>query len=186
MKTAAPKNPASSRGSGRISGVPNYPWYRGCSPTAAGMVLGYWASHGYPDFPTGTNGETLIDELADAMGTWDWPIDGWTWPWDIDNGIEEVSENHGYSDFDASNDYWMSWSEVKTEVDADRPFVINMLQGGTGSGHSQSYGDHSVTCRGYYDSDENWVFIYDTWDDTGSHTLAYGNWWLAMATWVVP
>lgn len=97
-----------------------------------------------------------------------------------------MCENHGYSNFDASNDYWRSWSEVKTEVDADRPFVINMLQGGTGSGHDKPYGDHSVTCRGYYDSDENWVFIYDTWDDTGSHTLAYGNWWMAMATWVMP
>ncbi|KAF5430822.1 Peptidase C39 like family protein [Candidatus Methanophagaceae archaeon] len=185
--TATPKISASSRSEWKvINDVPNYPWYRGCSPTAAGMVLGYWESHGYPDFPTGTEGRILIDELADAMGTWDWPIHGWTWPWDIDNGIEEVSENHGYSNFDASNDYWMSWSEVKTEVDADRPFVINMLQGGTGSGHDKPYGDHSVTCRGYYDSDENWVFIYDTWDDTGSHTLAYGNWWMAMATWVVP
>jgi len=181
--TAAPKKPASSRGSsGRISGVPKYERHRGCSPTAAGMVLGYWDSHGYPDFPVGN---PLIDELADAMGTWDWPIDGWTWPWDIDNGIEEVSENHGYSNFDASNDYWMSWSEVKTEVDADRPFVINMLHGGTGSGNSQSYGDHSVTCVGYDDYAENYVVIHDTWDEQ-VHTLAYGNWWMAMATWVMP
>ena len=180
--TAAPKNPASSRGSGRISDVPKYEWHRGCSPTAAGMVLGYWDSHGYPNFPVGN---PLIDELADAMGTWDWPIHGFTWPLDIDNGIEEVCENHGYSNFDASNDLWMSWSEIKDEVDADRPFVISMLRGGTGSGHSQPYGEHSVTCVGYDDYDEDYVVIHDTWD-TQVHTLAYGNWWMAMATWVMP
>ncbi len=157
MKTAAPKNPASSRGSGRISGVPNYPGYRGCSPTAAGMVLGYWDSHGYPNFPNGTEGRTLIDELEDAMGTWDWPIHGFTWPLDIDNGIEEVCENHGYSNFDASNDLWMSWSEVKDEVDASRPFVISMLRGGTGSDWDKPYGEHSVTCVGYDDYDEDYV-----------------------------
>jgi hypothetical protein len=49
-----------------ISGVPYYPWRTGCSPTASGMVLGYWDSHGYPNFPSRNY---LIDELADAMGT---------------------------------------------------------------------------------------------------------------------
>ena len=44
--------------------------------------------------------------------------EGATQIWNIDGGIEEVCEDHGYNDFDASNDYWMSWSEVKDEVDA--------------------------------------------------------------------
>ena len=185
METAALENPASSRGLGWISGVPNYPWYHGCSPTAAGMVLGYWDSHGYPNFPIGPDGETLIGELADAMGT-NWPGNGATWPSKIDNGIEEVCENHGYSNFDASNDYWMTWNEVKDEVDASKPFVISMLHGGTGSGQSQPYGDHSVTALGYSDYDEDYVFIHDTWDEHGTHTIAFGNWWAAMATWVRP
>ena len=49
-----------------VSGVPLYFWRTGCSPTAAAMVLGYWQSHGYFSLPTGN---TLIDELASAMGT---------------------------------------------------------------------------------------------------------------------
>ena len=130
METTTPESPASSRGLGWISGVPAYEWHCGRSPTASGMVLGYWDSHGYPNFPGET---TLVEELAVAMGT-EWPGNGATWPWEISGGIEEVCENHGYSNFDASNDCWMTWSEVKAEVDASKPFVISMLQGGTGSG----------------------------------------------------
>lgn len=72
------------------------------------------------------------------------------------------------------------------KLDASRPFVISMLHGGTGSGHSQPYGDHSVTCLGYDDYAEDYVVIHGTWDDEQTHTLAYGNWWAAMATWVMP
>jgi len=53
-----------------IQGVPALLWYRGCTPTAAAMVLGYWDQNGYPNFPDDYQ-TTLIDELADAMGTWD-------------------------------------------------------------------------------------------------------------------
>ncbi len=36
-----------------IEGVPAYLWRHGCGPTAAGMVMGYWDSHGYPDLVEG-------------------------------------------------------------------------------------------------------------------------------------
>ncbi|WP_135605144.1 C39 family peptidase [Methanococcoides sp. NM1] len=172
---------------GYIYDVPNYLWHVGCSPTAAAMVLGYWDIHGYPNILLSSDEKPLIEELAAAMETSDWPRpDGGTWPWDIDNGIETVCKNHGYSNFDASNDYYVSWNEVKTEVDGNRPFVINMLQGGTGSGYSQPYGDHRVTCIGYSDGTEDYVFIHDTWDTENHHYIAFGNWWGAMATWVRP
>jgi hypothetical protein len=35
------------RSSKVISGVPAYLWHHGCGPTAAGMVVGYWDTHGY-------------------------------------------------------------------------------------------------------------------------------------------
>ena len=182
METVAPESP-SSRGLGWISGVPAYEWHCGCSPTASGMVLGYWDSHGYPNFPSET---TLIEELAVAMHTGVWPrVPGQTLPWEIDEGIEEVCANHGYNNFDATHELWLTWGKLKDEVDANRPFVLNMLQGGTGSGHSQPYGDHSVTGLGYSDYDEDYVFIHDTWDEH-THTIAYGNWWAATTTWVRP
>lgn len=176
--------PSSSKdtSSKNISSVPNYAWLCGCSPTAAGMVLGYWDNHGYSNLSTGSS---LIRELATAMGT-DWPGSGETWPWNIDNGIETVCNNHGYSNFDASNDYYVSWNEVKTEVNADNPFVLSMLNGGTGNGYTQSYDDHSVTCVGYYDGSNDYIYIHDTWDANNRHYLAFGSWTAAMATWVRP
>ncbi len=36
-----------------LSGVPSYHWIYGCSPTAAGMLLGYYDSHGYPNLVEG-------------------------------------------------------------------------------------------------------------------------------------
>lgn len=36
-----------------IDGVPDYLWHHGCGPTAAGMVVGYWDTHGYPDLIPG-------------------------------------------------------------------------------------------------------------------------------------
>jgi hypothetical protein len=36
-----------------LSGVPAYIWYRGCGPTSAGMVVGYWDMHGYPNLIAG-------------------------------------------------------------------------------------------------------------------------------------
>ena len=32
-------------GANPISGVPQYSWYHGCSPTSGGMLFGYWDSH---------------------------------------------------------------------------------------------------------------------------------------------
>lgn len=61
-----------------------------------------------------------------------------------------------------------------------------MLDGGTGSGRTQPYGDHSVAALGYSDNNidgENYISIHDTWD-TNTHTIAFCNWLGAMATWV--
>jgi hypothetical protein len=163
----------------KISGVPYYLWRDGCSPTAAGMVLGYWDTHGYSNFPGET---TLIDNLANAMGT-EWPGDGSTWPWNIDDGIVTVCQKYKYPRFTASNDYLLTWTKVKNEVNANRPFVLSMQSGGIGSGWSQAYGDHSVTCMGYYDGSIEYVYIHDTWNKN-THYLGYGSWSSAMATWV--
>lgn len=187
MKTI-PAGYTSTSSIGYIDDVPNYPWLNGCSPTAAGMVLGYWDSHGYSNFPGET---TLIDELADSMGT-DWPGSGATWPLDIDDGIEEVCADHGYNNFDASNGFTLintfTWSNVVSEINANRPFVISMLNGGLGSGYQPGYEyeEHSVTCIGYSDGSQDYVFLHDTWDPEDYHYISFGSWTSAMATWVRP
>jgi hypothetical protein len=49
-----------------IDGVPSYNWYRGCGPTALGMVVGYHDLHGFPDLIEG-DAETQTDKVNDAI-----------------------------------------------------------------------------------------------------------------------
>ena len=172
----------STKSGNMIYGVPNYDWYIGCTPTSSAMVLGYWQGHGYSDFPLG---EDLIEELASEMGTYNWPAGG-TWPWDMDDGIEAVCENYDYDDISSSNDYTLSWTETKNEINNGRPFVLSMTLGGAALGNSQSYGQHSVACIGYLDGTYDYVILHDTWDYNNENYLAFSNWVAAMGTWVRP
>ncbi|MGR5991931.1 hypothetical protein ACT7C6_27250 [Bacillus paranthracis] len=52
-----------------ISNVPDYNWYRGCSPTAIGNVVAYWGQNGYSNLISNKAEKQLIDKLGDAMGT---------------------------------------------------------------------------------------------------------------------
>jgi len=45
---------AGGAGSVVIDGVPAYVWRHGCGPTAVGMIVGYWDSHGYSNFVEGS------------------------------------------------------------------------------------------------------------------------------------
>ncbi|MDQ7092434.1 C39 family peptidase [Desulfosporosinus sp. PR] len=124
-----------------ISGVPQYLWYRGCSPTSAGMVLGYWSSHGYPNLHTGN---TLIDQLANAMNT---TSKGATNTSDIPSGIEAVARSAGYGlTIHSSNDSYgrdySTWSDWKYQIDIGKPLLANM-EGAT------KYSDHTVAGVGY-------------------------------------
>lgn len=185
--TAAPL----TRSSNYISVVPFYQWYRGCSPTASAMVLGYWDTHGYPNFPSES---TLIDELATAMGTGSsWPFDGATWPYWIDNGIETVASNHGYATFDAIENTWLwgdHFEEMASEIDSVRPFVLSMAGGGAAVGKPTAYGSHSVTGVGYVRGIQNYITIHDTWNSFPDYPLsenrliANNNWVAAMVDWV--
>ena len=177
MKTTSLEGPTSSRGLGWISGVPAYIWRCGCSPTAAGMVLMYWDSHGYPEFPHDHN--DTIDELGVAMHTGVPPRpDGWTYSSDVAPGIDEVCDNHGYSHFVAQTEL-ISWNGLKDEIDASRPFVLHMRQ-------VAGYGNHAVTGLGYSDYSERHVFIHDMYDKS-THVIAYGGWGSGTKmTWVMP
>lgn len=164
----------------KISNFPSELWYRGCAPTSAAMVLEYWDNHGYPNFPSSS---TLIDELANAMGT---TSGGNTVTDNIDNGIEKVCRNHGYSYIDAVTENSVTKTKIETEINADRPFTLSMVDGGAGSGYSISYGNHTVACYGYYRSGlTQYDYIHDTWE-TAEHYILYGNWHWATNTWVRP
>ncbi len=170
--------------SNTVSGVPLYFWTRGCAPTAAGMVVGYRSTHGYPCLPLGT---TLINELADRMNT---NPNGLTWPYNIGYGINMVLNHYQYYTIRASDDYVPNWNRDVAEIDASRPFVLSMWNGGAGAGRPYAYGDHSVACIGYMNSVPQLLKLYDTWYISGDptnysyHWIQYNNWNWAMNTYV--
>jgi hypothetical protein len=172
-------------GSKSIPGVPLYsqPLNNYCAPTSAGMVLSYWDSHGYPNIPD--NSYTLITELGTAMST---STSTGTYIYNVDNGMNTVSSNYGYgSQLSFSEDGWVTFSDVTTEVNANKPFVLNMLGGGTAYGRSQAYGDHTVAVIGYESySSGNYVVVQDTWTPLTAVSLAFDNWLGAVADYSRP
>ena len=172
-------------GSKSIPGVPLYsqPLNNYCAPTSAGMVLSYWDSHGYSNIPD--NSYTLITELGMAMGT---STSTGTYIYDVNDGMNTVSSSHGYgSQLTFDEDSWVTFSDVTTEVNANKPFVLNMLGGGTAYGRSQAYGDHSVAVIGYESySSGNYVVVQDTWTPLTAVSLTFDNWLGAVADYSRP
>jgi len=71
-----------------LSGVPAYIWHHGCSPTAVGMVVGYYDSHGYDALVPGdastqtAAADQMIASADDGSGArhyedYSLPNDGW-------------------------------------------------------------------------------------------------------------
>lgn len=129
--------------------------YYYCSPASAQMVLAY---HGY----TYTQ-----DEIAEAMGTI--PEKG-TYPWNIDDGIEEVTGgqvqawNHYGIITPWHGSVYNRWVE---EIDNDRPGLVSYRK----FYWIGSYG-HTEAGRGYKYSTDWWAFweryyiLNDPWDGT--------------------
>ncbi|WFN36267.1 C39 family peptidase [Methanomicrobium antiquum] len=165
----------SVRGADTIYWVPLYDQPSGypnsCAPTASGMILSYWRSNGYSNFPS--NGDTLILDLYSAMDTD--PVDG-TYDSNIEPGIESVCDDYGY-DIDAEPDGWgFYFSEVKSEVTADRPMHLAMHGAGTAIGGSTEYGNHSVAAVGWADGSFDAIEINDGWSTSDTRYIAFGNW----------
>lgn len=53
-----------------IPGIPAYQWHHGCGPTAAGMVIGYWDSHGFDALVSGDayTQTTAVNEMIASEG----------------------------------------------------------------------------------------------------------------------
>ena len=97
---------------------------------------------------------------------------GGTWPTKINNIIDDVLEDYGYSKSYSKGIYvWTFSGQVKKEIDNKRPVVMNIVRG--------YYGNHSVTVCGYsiykskhklligsYTKTHNMICTYDGWKST--------------------
>jgi len=57
---------------GQLTQAPNYEWWYGCSPTSAGMMMGYYDRNGFSDIVPGTIAE--LNTYPSEAGWWDYAI----------------------------------------------------------------------------------------------------------------
>lgn len=106
-----------------IDGVPAYLWNRGCGPTALGMAIGYYDTHGYPDLIEG-DASTQTNSVNDAIAN-DEHYNDYSLPLDYYPNLEQDKSDLGgahtancMADFmetswSSKSNYWgWSWSNM--------------------------------------------------------------------------
>ena len=166
----------------RITGVPDFDWSYGCSPTAGADVLGYWDANGYDllidyyfDRYDGVEHE-MDYNVPNVQQQLSWAMDtdsstGGTSLSDIGPGIRMVcnhpdyENNYGFEDW---TDYEMSLGYLINEIRSGNPAVWNVFQ-------HPYYGNHSVCAMGWGPPDTTYICIHDTWSSTPEERLV--NWY---------
>lgn len=118
--------------------IANVPYYHqdnyganSCGPTASAQALGYWDTMGYGNLvdcgssaPSSMHVGRLVNDLMESEG---YSSTVGTYDNMIEPGIEAVCNTDKYGNnlnFDVVSKYsGISWSDIKGEINADRPFV---------------------------------------------------------------
>ena len=112
---------ASAASGGVLSGVPDYPWYHGCSPTSGGMIVGYWDGlPGYGDLFDGDASvatPNVLDMIASPQHISD--------PHQLHHSANciadfmRTSENGttGYDDIGPGLEDYIEWDNPNTPID---------------------------------------------------------------------
>jgi hypothetical protein len=153
-----------------LSGVPDYLWDYGCSPTSGGMLMGYWAEHGYAGLLPGVSdpmvqsqavndiisspahnaNETWQGHPADCIADFMHTVSGRTTGMNIKYGLEGWTTYVGldaqvsYSSVQSGN---FNYTAYKNEIDAGRPVLLNLTTVVPGDSTG-----HTVLAYGYQDS----------------------------------
>lgn len=180
--------------------MPWVSWTRGCAPTSASMVLGYWDEYNgptyggsgrlidywqdlsywppdhvyhYGDNPNVINSvPNVLEQLRVAMNT---DSDGSTYSLNIGEGITNVTNSKGYC---YSSDYcWgvttndFCWGTITNEINFRRPFIWGSGDPTQPLGGGQ-FGGHFLAACGY--TDNKYVMVYNTWlSDMGTDYWYY-------------
>lgn len=148
------------------------PWdyWDGCAPVAGSMIVAY-----HEDVEKDKK-EEYIDDLHVDMET---STGGTTLPTTIDDGFDVFDT--GDNSYTGRNIYiWQHPDFVKQEIGAERPFLLNMLNGDSADDRNTEYDDHTVAVVGYDEGGDE-LILHDTWG-TETHHLDYGSWQNASYT----
>ncbi|MHC4716197.1 MAG: CARDB domain-containing protein, partial [Planctomycetota bacterium] len=185
----------SPTGSRVLYDVPEYFWYNGCGPTAAGMVLGYWDLTAYPNYFVGDASTQTADvnagiasaghiadwavtpdappphhaddSIADFMGTSRGSLPfGWSSFGDVDDAFRLYSDMVGYWAAHSWNETYGSLTFADLQNEIDAGRPMVFLVDHDGSGGT----DHFVPIIGYRTYPTNQYACYTTWsNDPGVH-----------------
>jgi Leucine-rich repeat (LRR) protein len=120
---------------GNILSAPAYLWYRGCGPTASGMVIGYWDGHGFDDLVVGSAATqtSAVEAMISSTGNWDdycLPLDYAPDPIQPDKSEPPVGDEHpddSVADFmmtsQSSHSNYYGWSWFSDIDDAMEGYV---------------------------------------------------------------
>lgn len=130
-----------------------------CTLTAITRILDYYRGQGYKKINANIN-DIYATVRKSAVKNGYTPSKGTDF-WKIDNIVEEVLHNYGYKKAKCKGIYlWSFREQIKKEIDANRPVIMNLARG--------FYGNHTVTVSGYaiYKSGiitYNMIQVYDGW-----------------------
>lgn len=136
----------------------------GCAPIAGSMIMAYHEGVG------SSKKEEYIDDMHRDMNTND---AGSTMPYEMDDGFDKFDT--GSNSYNGRSIYtWYHPDFLKQEINAGRPFLLNMSSGDQADDRNQNYGDHTVCVAGFDENGDEFI-LHDTWDDT-THHFDYGSW----------
>lgn len=146
-----------------INNVPDYQWYRGCSPTAIANLVAYWSQYYNNLLRDDETPHQLIDNLGDMMGTD--KNKGATEQSKMAPGIQQYWKSRGYN-VETQYDTQPTYEKFKKEIDLDRPIIVNL-------NNDSTFSDHTVTGVGYMDiyipelnETNRDITVHDTWYNT--------------------
>ena len=154
-----------------LTGVPEYTWYHGCSPTSGGMLMGYWAGHGYPKLLPGVTNpmvqsaavdndisspqhnaqDTYVGHTANCIADFMKTVDGGTYLNNIAPGLAAWSNYCGVGVMtcsDAEVAYFggsFTYSNFAAQISAGDPMLLNLMT----YAPSEGWVGHTVMAYGY-------------------------------------
>jgi len=147
-----------------------------CSLTAITRILVYYRTQGYTKIDS--TKEAVYKKVRAKAINYGFTDASGTFPTRINNIAQDVLRDYGYKNSYSQGIYvWSFGGQVKNEINANRPVIMNIARG--------YYGNHSVTVNGYkiyktahkvffmttYNT-HNMIAVYDGWT-TGQRYIDY-------------
>lgn len=170
----------------KIQDIPDYTWYEGCAPTAAGNMIAYYDNEVHndlsyydtygSDFTVTANSSTASNSLIyDLSVYFETNSSGESFEWVMSMGLEDYLADYNHDEYvvmtaGLSDDYIFNWdvntSFYRSLINTGNPSIITMYSHPT-------YNSHAVTGIGYImaSPDIYGVIVHDTWSPSTSKEI---------------